>query len=245
VTTMALRRAASVLLVRGSPLEILMVKRHRRATFASSYVFPGGVVDADDGDDTWLEHLVGADELSVAERGNRVAACRETYEETAILLAMRRDGGAIDPSTVQPARPFRKLVAELDAVIDLTRLHPFAHWITPERMAKRYDTRFYIAAAPVGQVAVSDDAEVERPEWLRPADCVAGALSGDRMLYFPTLVNLELLSETDEVVVALAAAVGREAATITPEVETRADGKFVTIPAGVGYRRVEFPLQSQ
>ena len=62
-----LRRAASVLLVRGEPIEVLTIKRHGKATFGSSFVFPGGVVDPDDADEAWLRHLARADSLSVME----------------------------------------------------------------------------------------------------------------------------------------------------------------------------------
>jgi 8-oxo-dGTP pyrophosphatase MutT (NUDIX family) len=68
-----LRNAASLILVRGEPLEVLMVRRHARASFTSSYVFPGGVVEPDDADDAWLPRLIGADTLSRPERAPRAS----------------------------------------------------------------------------------------------------------------------------------------------------------------------------
>ena len=110
------RPAATVVLLRagaGGP-EVLMVRRHRSSSFmADAYVFPGGRVEASDGE---------------GEAAFPVAAARELAEEANLT---------VDPAT----------------------LVPFAHWITPSAEGKRFDARFFVAAAPPDQTARHDSVE--------------------------------------------------------------------------------------
>lgn len=240
-----LRSAASLILVRGEPLEVLMVRRHAKASFASSYVFPGGVVEPDDYDDAWLPRLIGADTLSRAERAARIAACRETFEETQILVAVdSRSVFTAGPHTRHGMSFFDGLSAS-GLHLDLSKLVPFAHWITPEGMPRRFDTRFYITTAPPEQDGASDGVEITDLNWTQPAIGVEEALSGARQLYFPTLANLELLSEAATVEGALHAAVDRPPMTVTPVIQTEAGETWFILPEGLGYKRTRAPFQAQ
>ena len=64
--------AASVLLVRDTPLEVLLVRRSAGAVFSSALVFPGGVVDSHDASEDWLPHVAGAELLETTERSFRI-----------------------------------------------------------------------------------------------------------------------------------------------------------------------------
>ncbi|SES15195.1 NUDIX hydrolase [Sphingobium sp. YR768] len=189
-----LRNAASLILVRGEPLEVLMVRRHARASFASSYVFPGGVVEPDDADDAWLPRLIGADTLSRPERAARIAACRETFEETQILVAVDPQSGVTTGRHTWHGMSFFDGLSASGLYLDLSRLIPFVHWIMPDGVPRRFDTRFYITTAPPEQDGASDGVEITDLNWTEPAIGVEEALTGSRHLYFPTLANLELLS---------------------------------------------------
>ncbi len=239
-----LRRAASVLLIRGEPIEVLMIKRHGNATFGSSFVFPGGVVDPDDASEAWLPYLVGADSLSVEERSSRIAACRETFEETAILLAEKRDGAPFEVALPDPIVPFRELIIQRGTILDLSALIPFARWITPQLVAKRFDIRFYLAQAPISQAAKFDGIEVTDVEWLEPSKCAAEGVAGRRVLFFPTLANLERLAEAGTFKAAAAYARHTPIAFVTPRVEDRAGAAVVTLPRESGYSRLEFPFRA-
>ncbi len=241
----SLRYAASVLVVRGGPIEVLMVRRNAKATFAASYVFPGGVVDLSDGDDAWLSHVDGADSLSRAERASRIAACRETFEETSIFLTVECVGGVVELDRAKPTRSFFQTVRALGVRLNLAALQPFAHWITPASVPKRFDTRFYLVEAPPGQAGAFDGNEVDDLIWKSPLDCVDEALAGRRLLYFPTLVNLERLSESPDVPSAKAAARLRDPFTVIPVLHTGPRGAVFVIPRAAGYVRTEFPAQSQ
>lgn len=232
------RLAATVLLIRDrGGLEVLMVERHEKADFASALVFPAGMVDAADSHDHWADHAPGWSGLAGQARALRVAAYRELFEETGLLV--QGPSGA-QVAAVEPGadESFRDLVARTGIHLDLTALRNFAHWITPQMAPRRYDTHFLLCGAPSDMTAVSDGAETVSAEWLRPKDALALGASGERKLVFPTRVNLELLDRQSSVSDALDAANKRTIVTVLPTPERRADGVYITIPPDAGYGAV-------
>lgn len=227
--------AATVILIRDrGGLEVLMVERHEKADFASALVFAGGLVDEDDQHPDWEPHVLGAERFDAAQKALRVAAHRELFEETGVLLHAGERATA-----ATPGEGFRDLVARLGVRLDLEAMHDFAHWITPEMAPRRYDTHFLLCGAQSDMTAVSDGAETVSVEWLRPRDALTLGASGQRKLLFPTRVNLELLDQQSSVSAAIDAARARSIVTVTPRPERRAEGMFITIPPDAGYGPVE------
>ena len=122
-----IRPAATILLLRDAPFEVLMVKRHHQIDFAAgALVFPGGKSHAGDHDPAWADHATGWD--SVGEDGAplRIAAIREAYEEAGVLLARDAAGrtyvgeAAIDvrAAVAEDRTPFLDVVRELDLKLD-------------------------------------------------------------------------------------------------------------------------------
>src|SRR4051812_39903698 len=145
-----IKPAATILLLRDDPtFEVLMVKRHHQIDFASgALVFPGGKSHAGDHDPAWADHVIGWDDYDADQRGLRIAAIREVFEEAGILLAKRRDGapmsGEACPMEVRQAvdrgeTAFIDVISDLEARLDLSALTVFARWITPSMMPKRFD----------------------------------------------------------------------------------------------------------
>ncbi len=224
----AFRVAATVLLLRDDPFEVLMVRRHSEATFASRLVFPGGVIEPDDADEAWLPLVTGADSLDVEERALRICGIRETWEETSILLGAERRPAVSDV-------PFREVVAAAGIRLPLDALHPFGHWITPDAEPRRFDTHFYLAMAPHGQEPVVDGAEMVELEWRSPA------AKTDTSVMFPTLMNLMRLAESPDAAAAIEAAAARAPYAVKPTLDWREDGSAViVIPAEAGYGMTEF-----
>lgn len=181
------RAAASVLLLRDGDagLEVLMLRRAEREgdQRGGAAVFPGGVLDARDREaHAWCE---GGDDaafsarLGVAAGGldYAVAALRECFEEVGLLLADR-------PFDATAAAPWRQrlqagtagaadLCRALALRLDVRGLAYYSHWLTPPGAPKRFDTRFFAALAPEGQVAEADYGEAVELMWLAPRAALA------------------------------------------------------------------------
>jgi 8-oxo-dGTP pyrophosphatase MutT (NUDIX family) len=220
------RLAATVLLVRDGPagLQVFMVVRHHQIEFASgALVFPGGKVDPED------RELARGDE----DRAARIAAIRETYEECGVMLATEAA-----PSTA----PFYERLRGEGLNLALDALVPFAHWITPTILPKRFDTRFFIVEAPAEQIALHDGGEAVDSVWIEPALALAEGLQGRRTLLLPTRLNLELLGQSATAADALAAARARKPVAIEPRATKTATGYRLALPADSGHGALEYDV---
>lgn len=224
----AVREAATVMLVRDAPgLEVFMLRRNLRSTFVpGAYVFPGGQVDPADAAPDVLARATGLDPADAdASFGTRaatrfwVAAVRESFEEAGVLVARSRTTGDLLDATVGAAglstdrarllRGDTDLAAVLDAhdaVLDLGALVPFGRWITPRGAPKRFDTRFFVAAAPAGHAYEHDDGETVASEWVHPDDALARARAGAIELIYPTIRSLLVMRRFTGAAAFLAAA---------------------------------------
>lgn len=241
--------AATILLLRGdhSALEVFMVVRHHQIDFASgALVFPGGKVDPQDDDPALADFCDGAS-ADAAMRALQIAAIREAYEECGVLLARAAgESHLIAGARLVDLEPFRARINNGDVTfIEFLRqqnvrlacdqLVPFAHWITPEMMPKRFDTYFFIADAPPDQVALHDGHESVDSVWINPTDALAGAASGKYTVIFPTLRQVEKLGHDRSPADALARARRSPIVTVTPWTEQRPDGQYLCIPVEAGY----------
>ncbi len=243
-TTPSLRDAATVLALRdtdGGP-EVFMVRRASRMGFlGGATVFPGGALDARDSDERSLAVARGFEgfvdlsclhEDPARARGLMVAAARELFEESGILLA--RDGDDwVDLDEAGPraerlaaARSelaarggdFAGMLSAEGLVLDLSCLRYFAHWITPEREKKRFDTRFFLARAPERQSARHCDVESSAGEWITPGRAFERYRAREIELVPPTIACLERLAEFTSVDAALAAYERAEIPCILPKI---------------------------
>ena len=243
---LAPRPASTVLMVRdgASGLEVFMVVRHHKIDFASgALVFPGGSVDADDyaiaADPARCGPAAGLDERS---RALRVAAVRETFEECGVLLARPRGSSRMLDGARSAAigakakgRSFAATIAAEDLELALAALVPFAHWITPPILPKRFDTHFYIVAAPADQLALHDGSELVDSTWINPTRALADALAGKYTLVFATRLNLKMLAQSRDVASALAAARARRIVTVEPAAVKTESGYTFELPIEAGY----------
>jgi len=248
----AVRPASTMLLLRDSAqgIEVFMVVRHHQIDFASgALVFPGGSVDADDHliakDRSSYSGGAGLDDLGIA---FRVAAIRETFEECGILLAREKGSSALVPVTHADAiadahraalnkgeRKFSEILAKEGIVLALDLLVPFAHWITPLGMPKRFDTHFYLAVAPADQLGAHDGHESVDSVWVRPNEAVEGAKTGKFKLVFATERNLIKLGKQTTTASSLDAARKGGVVTVCPEVIRGEKSRQLKIPAEAGY----------
>ncbi len=209
------RPAASILLLRDGPagLETFMVVRHHQIDFASgALVFPGGRMEPADAE------IVAA--LADPLAPFKVAAIREAFEECGVLLARAEGEDGFVPAAraaaLDRAAPFADLMARERLAPALDALVPFAHWITPDFVPKRFDTHFFLALAPADQALVHDGREAVDSVWISPQQALAE--HGRRFkLLFPTHRNLWKLAAHADAASALAAARVTPVVTVQPE----------------------------
>ena len=209
------RNAASVVLLRpGSTpeeppgsrgqLELYFLHRHARMAFAAGVaVFPGGGVDLRDHvpPDRWSgpasevwSHLLGVPPRLAA--ALITAAVRETFEETGVLLASSRSGGHVADTTgadweldrqalVAGEAGLSEVLERWDLMLDSGLLTPWACWVTPAGIPRRYRTWFFLAEVPPGQVARDVSTESEGAGWWSVRRALSSTHRGDLVLWPP------------------------------------------------------------
>jgi len=237
-----------------------MVRRDSRLGFLGGvHVFPGGALDEGDYAASTLDLLVGSERLArpgrlhvedSRGRGLLVAAARELFEEAGILLARAAGGDwvVLDDDSDR-ARALLAARAELGAgsgdfaamlrvaglSLDVGELRFFAHWITPEREKKRFDTRFFLVRAPERQSATHCAIESTEGEWLAPAEALARYRARQIELVPPTIASLERLSVFESVDAALAAFEDSDVPVILPKILLGGDGVAILYPGDDDY----------
>ena len=259
------RQAATVLLLRnGVPgLEVYLLRRTRGMPFAGGMTaYPGGGVDPRDGDveTAWAgpspaewAHAFGCDERTARELV--CAAVRETFEEAGVLLAGAADGRNVVPDVLGEdweaqrqallARELSlaELLADRGLALRSDLLRPFAHWITPPAEPRRYDTKFFAAALPVGQEARHVTGEADEVSWLTPSAALAEMTAGTRPMLPPTIHTLGQLEPFADVAAALAGSPPEPLHPICPWFADEPDGRWAVLPDGTRIRLV-VPLPS-
>jgi 8-oxo-dGTP pyrophosphatase MutT (NUDIX family) len=235
-----------------------MMRRTFSASFASGmWVFPGGRVDDTDGGDELEAICDGLDDptasrlLGIPAGGIAywVAAVRECFEEAGVLLARSRTPDGLPGPVISFDRPdvverFERARHEIHdghrsllhlcetegLVLTTDAIHYVSHWITPKGEGKRFDTRFFLAAAPTAQEPLHDDGETIDSFWVSPVEALERKGHGDLALMPPTIANLEFIAPhaTTASAVAAAAAVGVPR-TILPKLRHDADGRLIGV----------------
>jgi 8-oxo-dGTP pyrophosphatase MutT (NUDIX family) len=209
------RQAATVLVIRErvetEVVEVLMLRRSMSASFLpGAYVFPGGVVDAEDEAEypdliSGMSDSRASELLGVVAGGLSywVAAVRECFEEAGMLVA-----------TMSPSLDARRLVAHRASLLDqqvsfaevarvesimivADQIIPWSRWITPVGGTRRFDTRFFVTRAPVhSQVGILDEREMTHAQWFTPEEAL---INPDVLVITPTQSALRLLMRFDSV----------------------------------------------
>ncbi|MET0984262.1 MAG: hypothetical protein ABW034_02535 [Steroidobacteraceae bacterium] len=213
------RHAATVLLLRERDQELrtLLLMRHTALKFmAGAWVFPGGALSPHDYGPLALSRLLHAPaephrfkDVNLAPlatdlvRGLYVCACRETFEETGVLLAQHADGSPCEPTQVarlqseraaidHDARLFAHMLEREQLYLDAAKLQYWSHWITPSALGPtRFDTRFFAISVPQHQDVGTLSRESDRAAWLRVRDVQETVARSEIHISPPTLSNLE------------------------------------------------------
>jgi len=213
------RPASTVVILRPAPqgTQVFMLRRPQQmAAFAGAWVFPGGKLDSADSSERATARLrVSADEApfhSVRDYSGRpvdaararaywCAACRETFEESGILLAQRSEGGSCSraelaalrnsrPAMLADGEQFYAALEARDLVIPARALIHWSHWVTPSISALRFDTHFFLAIVPEGTRAARDPRETAVARWRPLVTLARVARAVPPQLLGPTAITL-------------------------------------------------------
>jgi 8-oxo-dGTP pyrophosphatase MutT (NUDIX family) len=249
-----------------SGIEVCMLRRNLASEFvAGAYVFPGGSVDPDDSSPEAMDLCDGRNDIEASailgvESGGLafwVAALRECFEEAGVLVARHETDGDshgqsgllqnLDAAAASRLAGYRhELNAGRIGIAEICRreglvlatdaVHYVSHWITPEVAPRRYDTRFFVTAAPPGQDVRHDDGETIASMWIRPSDALARFAAGEIEMLPPTISNFRALVDftTSQQVMTWAQTV-TTVPTVLPIVEFDDGDVFIFRPGDTGY----------
>jgi 8-oxo-dGTP pyrophosphatase MutT (NUDIX family) len=146
-------------------------------------------------------------------------------------------GGAVDAGEDHRGAGIREVREEAGVALpDPSALVQFARWITPAQVRIRFDTLFFLAAAPDGAEPQPDGGETVDLGWFAPSEALAANERGEIELVFPTIKTLEQLAGFASADELLAWAEGREVDPIEPQVLVEGEVARVVLPGEPGYR---------
>ena len=258
-----IRNAATVVVLRDTDRgpEAFMLRRAQGAVFlGGAYVFPGGALDAGDADPRWSERIAGltaadADRRLAVESGGLaywIAALRECFEEAGILFMRQANGEPLHTQALDTMFAHRAalcrgetdwldLVTRTDAVLMAGELVYFDHWITPPLRPRRFDTRFFIARAPIDQEGSHDNSETVHSLWIRAAEALARGERKDIELAPATRTTLTWLTRFASVDEALAASRSRTHIEVNrPAIAQGSDGPKIFRLGDAGYYEIHW-----
>lgn len=232
----------------GTGLRVHMLRRRASMAFAGgAYAYPGGGVDPrDEGPVRWAGPSPASwgERLGVSPAEAQAVVCaavRETFEEAGVLLAgpgpdsvvadTTGEAWAADRAALEAHElSFADFLDRRGLVLRSDLLGAWARWITPEFEPRRYDTWFFAAVLPAGQVTVETSGEADRTEWARPADAAARYDRGELLMMPPTIATLRALLPYAGAAEALAAAAEQDLTPVVAEAELRGEEVVLTWP---------------
>ncbi|MEW4467098.1 NUDIX domain-containing protein [Parasphingorhabdus sp. JC815] len=225
--------------------DLLMVERSAKMAFAAgAAVFPGGRVDDADYD---FAATLGHDDVD--EYAARIAAIRESIEETGIAVGVEGDLQARRVTEAREALHDGTILSEIcnqfDWQLRLEKLVPFTRWCPPFAEKRVFDTRFYmIAHDDHAAEATVDETENYNLFWSSAQGVLEKAEAGEVKIIFPTKRNLERLAQFNSFAEAAEHSRQHPVSLVSPTVEKRDDGTHLCIPEGIGYPITSEPMDA-
>jgi 8-oxo-dGTP pyrophosphatase MutT (NUDIX family) len=259
------KKASTVILLRGKKntgFEVFLLRRHEKAaSWAGNFVYPGGRVDPHDGQqDIALscrglsrekaQQVLGASVPPEEALAYWIAAIRELFEEAGVLFANNQTG---NPFLLRNASEREKFLLYRESLqkglltisemvqkerlrLALDQLYYYAHWITPEALPQRFDTRFFVACHPARQQASHDQKETTAGTWISPQQALEENLKGSAVLSPPTLKTLEDLSRFQRIEDVLSSVTKTKILPVLPIFKKVAEQRMLLFPWDPDYK---------
>ncbi len=235
------RPAATMVLAREGRdgFRLLFLRRPDEARFAAgAYVFPGGVVDPEDAIPDAGERL--GEGVTRAEPASLAAALREGFEETGLLPADRLPGGRelerARGDLLRGETDLTALVRRWDLTFHGLRAAYFARWITPARLSRRYDARFFLAEHRGGEPRPAEEEHTEAV-WIGPDEALRRFGAGELPMLFPTRKTVEALASFASLDEAMDAFRRRRVTPARPRLLVEGETVVPVLPGEEGYER--------
>lgn len=218
------RPAATTIVLRGEPLEVLFMRRSAASTFVpDAWIFPGGAFDDVD---RRLAAAAAGDELTVA----KFCAARELFEEAGIWIgAPLDDAHAWRGRLLDDPNLFEELARR--SAPDLERFVPTSRWITPVGSPKRYDTWFFLVEVGAEAAATPERREGMEMTWRTPAAALEGFRAATFPMVFPTIRNLMAIEPFSSPAALIASRRGADLVPIQPTLRIE-DGRIRILMPG-------------
>ena len=145
-------------------------------------------------------------------------------------------GGAVDGGEDHRIAGVREVAEEAGIDLpDAAALIEFSRWITPAQVKIRFDTHFFLVAAPDTAEPVPDGGETVDLGWYSPTGALEAYERDEILLVFPTIKTLEQLAPFGSASELLAWATGREVVPVEPRVVFEGEVARVVLPGEPGY----------
>lgn len=232
--------SSTIMLVHGQhdAFEVLMVERNVEIEFAGgAFVFPGGkITSADFGPD---------DTENIEIESAKIAAIRETFEETGILLAVNANGEPVFEKhkadltlrfeIEKNPHLFPEFLRQNRYSLQSNELNAYAIWVTPKQYKRRFATWFFVAELQSKIEPLIDGKEAVSALWLTPSAALFDCKNGSKSMMFPTICNLKMLDNYRDIGEIVTAASSRNIPKIDP-VPLLIGGKWeITLDPNYGY----------
>ncbi len=146
-------------------------------------------------------------------------------------------GGAVDAGEDHRVAGVREVLEEASVSLpDPNALVRFSRWITPAQVKIRFDTHFYLVAAPADADPRADGGETVDLGWFAPQAALEAHVKDEIQLVFPTIKTLEQLARFGSADELLAWAAGREVVPVEPQMIREGEFARVVMPGEPGYR---------
>ncbi len=248
-------RLAATLMIVSSRHNVLMVRRNQNIAFAGgAYVFPGGRINPCDdlaGYNNFLANLE-SNSLEKIQSAAKIAAIRETFEETGILFAKDKDDNWVFDRFAHDFATRKKIESNPEYFFEFIDENSFspatdnlaaiAIWQPPEHITKRFLTWFFIILLDEEIDAIPDGHEAVEAIWISPKDAHSDAIARQKHIIFPTRCNLALLAHYHPAQTLFELASSRSAPVINPRPQMINGEMMLCIPENIGYPEYCEPL---
>jgi glyoxylase-like metal-dependent hydrolase (beta-lactamase superfamily II)/8-oxo-dGTP pyrophosphatase MutT (NUDIX family) len=191
------RDASAVILLNQDLTDVVWAQRNPKLAFLGGWhAFPGGKVEKSDAEID-VKNCADAEHARLI-----VAAARECFEETGVLLARggekltRGQRVSLHDDLTSGRSDFKEILADWNLWIDAADFFYTGFWTTPQFSPVRFKTRFFIAVCPPKQTPYAAITELQNVEFIAPKRALERWANSEVIISPPVLISLKELGNS-------------------------------------------------